>query len=115
MVDLGEVGLEQERDSFPRIGERARSDHDDEQEDEQRRHEDVAHLLDTFAHATYHNEVGKDDEYNGPDDRLYGIRGELLEILLYISRITIDVTHDGSEEVLKAPTCDDGVEAEDDK
>ena len=108
---LGEVGIEQELYSSPRIRQHAGSHDDDDEQQEERRHEQLGCLLDTVLHTADDDEMRYAEEYDSPEDRLPWVFLEQFEIAGEIFGAAMQMTHGRGIDVMEAPAGDYGIEA----
>ena len=111
---LSKVGLEEELHPLDGSRQHARSRYEQEEQDEERGHEQFGCLFDAIAHPPGHHQVGDADERHGPHDGFPRVGSKLLEIRHHIIGVALEMPDDGCQEVLQAPPCHDGIEAEDD-
>ena len=113
--DFRKVGLQQKIDALPGVGQHARGDHDDQQQDEQHGHEQLRGALNAMANATTDNQMAKNKDGYRPKHGHDGRRRERLEIVLGIAGIALQLAHHGSIDVLQAPTTYHSIVAGDEK
>lgn len=111
---LAEVRMKEEDDALAGIGQQTGGRHDDQQQHKERGHEQIAEPLYPLAHAPDDHEVGEQDKGNSPDDGQGHTGRELLEVAGHIGCIAMELAHNGSEEILQAPSRNDSVKAKDD-
>ena len=106
---LGEIRFEKERQTLVGVGKQARAYYYHQKQDKEGGHHELGCFLDAIAYTMDNDEMGDQENGHGPEYGSYWRCHEIVEVVHYISGVSLEFPHNGGVNIIETPAGHYGV------